>query len=60
VTLIRGSRTSDVVDAVAAARIAARCRGGCEIVTLGTGHNVRREDPAGFVTALRDVLDRYS
>jgi len=59
VTLVRGSVGADVVDAATARRLAARCRGGCEIVTLATGHNVRRDDAAGFVTVLREVLGRY-
>ena len=59
VTLVHGSTSVDVVGPAAAGRIAEHCRGGCEIVTLRTGHNVRREDPEGFATVLRDVLERY-
>src|SRR3954470_5091178 len=60
VTLVRGlPARSGIVSVVGARRVAAACRGGCEVVALDAGHSVRREAPAAFVATLAAVLARY-
>ncbi|MGZ4626432.1 MAG: alpha/beta fold hydrolase, partial [Kineosporiaceae bacterium] len=60
VTIIRGDpQRGGLVSTAAARRVAVACRGGCEVVSLAAGHNVRREARAPFVAALAAVLGRY-
>jgi lipase len=60
VTLARGAPArGGLVSAASARRVAAACRGGCEVVALDAGHDVRREARAPFVATLASVLARY-
>jgi pimeloyl-ACP methyl ester carboxylesterase len=60
VTLVHGRRDRGaLVSATGARRVAAACRGGCEILALDAGHSVRRDARQAFVAALAQVLDRY-
>jgi lipase len=60
VTLVRGEPgRGGLVSRTAAARCAAACTGGAEVVALAAGHNPRREVRASFVTALAAVLARH-
>jgi pimeloyl-ACP methyl ester carboxylesterase len=60
VLLVRGDPArGGTVSAAGAARAAAACRAGCEVLALDAGHGVRRDARAGFVAALAAVLGRY-
>jgi pimeloyl-ACP methyl ester carboxylesterase len=60
VTLVHGRRArGSIVTPSAAARCAAACRAGCEVIELDAGHCVRRDSPAPFVAVLASVLGHY-
>jgi pimeloyl-ACP methyl ester carboxylesterase len=60
VTVVRGVLArGGLVSAAAGRAVAAACRGGCDVVALDAGHNVRREASAPFVATVAAVLACY-
>ncbi|HET9657692.1 MAG TPA: alpha/beta fold hydrolase [Kineosporiaceae bacterium] len=59
VTILRGEPArGGLVSRAGAARCAAVCAGGADVIELGTGHNPRREARAEVLAVLRAVLER--
>jgi pimeloyl-ACP methyl ester carboxylesterase len=56
VTLIIGSNGRHRLSSAALARYGAACSAGSTVVRLSTGHNPRRDDPQGYLSALRAVI----
>ena len=60
VTLLHGRRElGSIVTPAAAARCAAACRAGCEVIELDGGHSLRRDATAPYVAVLASILGRY-